>query len=56
MPGGMSLWEYIQNAAKRKHSKKEWGALMHNPDTTEEEKLELMKELESAEGYENLPD
>jgi len=52
----MSLWDFIQQASRRKHSRKEWGAKMHDEFTTEEEKAELLKELEEAGGYENLPE
>lgn len=53
---GYSLWDYIENASRRRHSKKEWGKKLHDPNTTEEEKAELLKEMEEAGGYENLPD
>ena len=51
-----SLWDYIKEASRKSYNKKDWGRKMHDPNTTEEEKQELVKMLEEAGGYENLPD
>ena len=43
-------------AAKNSITKKEFGRIMHDPNSTEEEKKEALRKLEDACGYENLPD
>lgn len=37
-------------------TKEEFGRIMHDPDSTEEEIAEALKTLEEADGYENLSD
>ena len=37
-------------------TKEEFGRIMHDPDATEDEIKEALKQLEEADGYENLGD
>lgn len=57
MPRGMSLLEMLTQAAARKTiTKKEFGKIMHDPNASEEDKMEALKMLREADGYENLGD
>jgi len=43
-------------AAKQTMTKQEFGRIMHDPDASEEDKMEALKMLQEADGYENLAD
>jgi hypothetical protein len=51
-----SLLDVLNNAAKKKLTKEEFGHIMHDEDSTEEEKMEALKDLENLGGYDCLPD
>lgn len=46
----------ILMASQSAMSKGEFGRVMHDPESTEEEKAEALEKLAEAGGYENLPD
>ena len=53
----MSLLDLLNKAAAQSVlTKEEFGRIMHDPDSTEEEIAEALKTLEEADGYENLAD
>ena len=57
MPKGMSLLDCLQAAAAQKTlSKSEFGRIMHDPDASDEQIADALRQLEDACGYENLPD
>ena len=57
MPSGMSLLDYLQaQASKQTLTKSEFGRIMHDPDSTEDEIQEALKMLQEVDGYENLAD
>lgn len=57
MAQGTSLLDFLTAAAARKTlTKSEFGRIMHDPDSSEEEIQEALKMLEEADGYENLGD
>ena len=43
-------------AATKVPTKSEFGRLMHDDETTEEEKQRILKSVEEAGGYDNLED
>lgn len=51
-----SLLDVLNNAAKKTITKEEFGHIMHDDDSTEEEKKEALKALENLGGYDCLPD
>ena len=54
---GMSLLDMLTAAASKKSmTKDEFGRIMHDPNATEADKLEALKMLREADGYENLGD
>lgn len=57
---GMNVMEYMRLQAKLARidlpTKAEFGRIMHDDDVPEETKLEIVKKLEVAGGYENLQD
>lgn len=57
MPKGMSLLDMLNAAAARSTlTKQEFGRIMHDPNSTEDEIEEALKMLQEADGYENLED
>lgn len=57
----LTLYDLVTRAGKaRDHvmnlTKKEFGRIMHDPDATDAEVQEALKQLEEADGYENLGD
>jgi len=53
----MSLLDILLESASRKTlTKSEFGRIMHDPNSTEEDIAEALKCLEEADGYENLGD
>lgn len=54
---GMSLFDMLTKAAAQKTlTKEEFGRIMHDPSSTEEEINEALRILREADGYENLGD
>lgn len=56
-----TLYDLLMKAANKsdrigKLTKQEFGRIMHDPDATEEEIQDALKQLEEADGYENLGD
>ena len=57
MTKGISLLDMLNAlASKNIITKREFGVIMHDPDSTEEEKQEALRILQAADGYENLAD
>lgn len=57
MPKGMSLLDMLTAAAAKSIiTKQEFGRIMHDPNATEDDKMEALKMLQEADGYENLAD
>lgn len=52
----MNMLEFIMRAASSLPTKSEFGRLMHDDETTEEEKQRILKQVEEAGGYDNLED
>lgn len=52
----MNMLEFIMRAAAKVPTKSEFGRLMHDDETTEEEKQRILKSVEEAGGYDNLED
>ena len=51
-----SLYNWLMFVAKPDTiSKKRFGEIMHDPEATEEQRQEAMRQYEEAGGYENLP-
>lgn len=54
---GLSLLDFIQKAAAQQTmTKEEFGRIMHDPNSTQDDIDEALKCLEEADGYENLAD
>lgn len=54
---GLSLLDLLNQASSAKTlTKEEFGRIMHDPDATDEEKAEALRQLQEADGYENLGD
>lgn len=56
-----TLYDLLMKAANKSDhigrlTKQEFGRIMHDPDATEEEIQDALKQLEEADGYENLGD
>lgn len=55
--GGMSLLDMLtKKASQQAMTKQEFGRIMHDPTSTDEEIAEALKMLNEADGYENLAD
>ena len=55
--GGLSLMDFLnREAARQTMTKEEFGRVMHDPNSTEEDINAALKCLEEADGYENLAD
>ena len=52
----MNMLEFIMRAANVAPTKSEFGRLMHDDETSEEEKQRILKSVEEAGGYDNLED
>lgn len=51
-----SLLDVLNKVASRKVvSKEEFGKIMHDDSVTDEEKFDILKEVEDFGGYDNLP-
>ena len=50
----MNMLEFIMRAANVTSTKSEFGRLMHDDETSEEEKERILKSVEEAGGYDNL--
>ena len=54
---GMSLLDLLNSAQKPAElTKQEFGRIMRDPESTEEDINKALKMLQEADGYENLPD
>lgn len=51
-----SLLDVLNNAAKKKMTKEDFGRIMHDEMSTEQEIQEALKDLQDLGGYECLPD
>ena len=51
-----SLLDYVNSLEEGVLTKEEFGRIMHDPNATEEEQAEALRELEAVGGYENLGD
>lgn len=57
MPEGMSLMDYILGIKEgSKLTKEEFGRIMHDPNSTQEEIDRALQTLQDCDGYENLAD
>lgn len=52
----MNMLEFLMRAASSLPTKSEFGRLMHDDETTEEEKQRILRQIEEAGGYDNLED
>lgn len=52
----MNMLEFLMRASSSLPTKSEFGRLMHDEETTEEEKQRILKQVEEAGGYDNLED
>ena len=50
----MNMLEFIMRATANVPTKSEFGRLMHDDETSEEEKQRILKSVEEAGGYDNL--
>ena len=54
---GMNALSWLNMiVAQQTLTKKKFGEIMHDPDSTEAEKQEALRKMQDASGYENLPD
>jgi hypothetical protein len=51
-----SLYDFMTNGGKKKITKADFGRIMHDPDSTQDEIDEALAFLDDCDGYENLPD
>ena len=53
----LTLWDLVCKAKEERHlTKEEFGRIMHDPESTDEEIAEALRMKEEAGGYENLGD
>ena len=52
----MNMLEFLMRAAADLPTKSEFGRMMHDDETSEEEKERILKSVEEAGGYNNLDD